>query len=228
MRGAATIPNTAWREAGLGPDGVDPVTTPTGVLAPEGAGASLELRPDAVEAPAAATDSLARSRPAVVEPLAPARYKVQFTASAELHDKLRRLTALMRARVPDGDLAAIIEQAVTEKLERLEAKALRAIEGSTEGSRGCRDGAGHAPRPGGRSPRRLPARRPALPLRRRAWSALLGGASARAPHRHPFGMGGDHSPANLSLLCPKPYTATWPNGTTARPRSAHGRKLLRV
>ena len=53
-----------------------------------------------------------------VEPLAPARYKVQFTASAELHAKLERLQALM----PDGDLAAIIDEAVTEKLERLESK----------------------------------------------------------------------------------------------------------
>jgi hypothetical protein len=62
------------------------------------------------------------SRPAVVEPLSPARYKVQFTASAELRDKLERLSALMRSDVPDGDLAAIIGSAVTEKLERLEAK----------------------------------------------------------------------------------------------------------
>jgi hypothetical protein len=58
----------------------------------------------------------------VVEPLAPARYKVQFTASAELHDKLERLRALMRSSVPDGDLAAIVEQAVTEKLQRLESR----------------------------------------------------------------------------------------------------------
>ena len=60
--------------------------------------------------------------PARVEPLAPTRYKVQFTASAELRDKLTRLQALMRCSVPDGDLAAIIEQAVSEKLERLEAR----------------------------------------------------------------------------------------------------------
>ena len=62
---------------------------------------------------------------ATVEPLAPARYQVKFTASQELHDKLERLQALMRSSVPDGDLGAIIEAAVTEKLERLEAKRLR-------------------------------------------------------------------------------------------------------
>ena len=55
---------------------------------------------------------------AEVEPLSPARFKVQFTASAELRDKLDRLAALM----PGSDLASVIEGAVTEKLERLEAK----------------------------------------------------------------------------------------------------------
>jgi hypothetical protein len=62
------------------------------------------------------------SRRARLEPLAPARYKIQFTADAGLRDKLERLQALMRAAVPDGDLGKIIEEAVTEKLERLEAK----------------------------------------------------------------------------------------------------------
>jgi hypothetical protein len=63
-----------------------------------------------------------RPRPAVVEPLAPSRYKVQFTASAKFRDKLERLQALMRSSIPDGDLAAVIEAAVTEKLDRLEAR----------------------------------------------------------------------------------------------------------
>jgi len=42
----------------------------------------------------------------VVEPLSPARYKVQFTASSELRDKLERLQALLHT-----DLAAVIEVA---------------------------------------------------------------------------------------------------------------------
>jgi hypothetical protein len=53
---------------------------------------------------------------AALTPLSPARYKVQFTATAELRDKLERRQALIH-----GDLAAAIEDAVTEKLERLEA-----------------------------------------------------------------------------------------------------------
>ena len=63
-----------------------------------------------------------RHTPALFQPLAPSRFKVQFTAGAELRDKLERLRALLRSEVPDGDLAAIIEKAVTEKLERLEAR----------------------------------------------------------------------------------------------------------
>ena len=54
--------------------------------------------------------------------LSPARYKIQFTASAEFRDKLERLRALMRSSVPDGDLATILEVAVIEKLERLESR----------------------------------------------------------------------------------------------------------
>jgi hypothetical protein len=78
-----------------------------------------QLGPDRVEK---LTPAPAPAKLAVVEPLAPARYKVAFTASAELHDKLERLRALMRSKVPDGDLASIIEEAVTEKLERIESK----------------------------------------------------------------------------------------------------------
>jgi hypothetical protein len=61
-------------------------------------------------------------RLATVQPLAPTRYRIQFTASAGLHAKLERLQALTRSSVPDGDLATLIEQAVTERLERLEAR----------------------------------------------------------------------------------------------------------
>ncbi|MGD8895343.1 MAG: hypothetical protein PVJ73_04835 [Acidobacteriota bacterium] len=61
-------------------------------------------------------------RPAAVEPLAPSRYKIQFTASAALREKLERLQALMRSSVPDRDLAKIFDLLVTEKLERLEAR----------------------------------------------------------------------------------------------------------
>ncbi len=75
-----------------------------------------ELRPDGVLSQP--TSGPIRQPTKAVEPLAPSRYKIQFTADAELHEKLRRLCALTGS----ADLAAVIDQAVTEKLERLEAR----------------------------------------------------------------------------------------------------------
>jgi hypothetical protein len=188
---------------------VAPQPSPSLPLGPRGVGASessesllgcsapavLQLRPDAVGLFPPA-DPLSR-----VEPLAPARYKVQFTASAGLHDKLERLRALMRSSVPDGDLAAIIEQAVTEKLERLEARRF----GRTKAPRKALSASESA-----HSTRHLPA------AVRRAVHERDGGqcryvdeqgrrCAARDGlefhHRHPFGHGGDRSRENIGLLC---------------------------
>ena len=57
-----------------------------------------------------------------MKPLSPGRIEVKFTASAELRDKLERLQALMGSGAPGPDLAQVIDAAVTEKLERLEAR----------------------------------------------------------------------------------------------------------
>ena len=53
-----------------------------------------------------------RSRP-VVAPLAPQRYKIQFTVGEETHEKLQRAMALMRHRLPNGDLAQLFDRALT-------------------------------------------------------------------------------------------------------------------
>jgi hypothetical protein len=82
---------------------------------------SGRLGPDRVAVPNSSPGQI-KAKPTVVKPIAPARYKIELTASSELHDKLKRLQALMRSSVPDGDLATIIEEAVIEKLERLESE----------------------------------------------------------------------------------------------------------
>jgi hypothetical protein len=82
---------------------------------------ALPARPGSIEALAAA-GSAPSTASGSIQVLAPARYKVQFTASAEFCQKIERLKALMRASIPDGDLAAIIDDAVGEKLARLEAR----------------------------------------------------------------------------------------------------------
>jgi hypothetical protein len=48
-----------------------------------------------------------------VSPLAPERYKVQFTVGRDTYDKLQRAQALLRHVVPNGDPAVIIDRALT-------------------------------------------------------------------------------------------------------------------
>lgn len=60
-----------------------------------------------------------RGRPANIVPLAPERYKVQFTASAETYKKLRLAQDLLRHQIPDGDPAAIFDRALAALLESI-------------------------------------------------------------------------------------------------------------
>ena len=131
-------------------------------------------------------------RPVLFSPLAPDRYKVQFTAGVELRDKLERLRALLRSEVPDGDLAAIIETAVTEKLDRLEARRF----GRTRSPR--KNPARSRPDP---SSRRIPAAVRRAVHRRDGGRCCFVDARGRRGserhrleyhHRHPFGLGGGH------------------------------------
>jgi len=135
----------------------------------------------------------------VVKPLS--RYKVQFTASAELRDKLERLRALMRSSVPDGDLAAIIEDAVTEKLARLESR--RFAKTKSPGKSLCESNTSaksrHIPAAVKRAVRSRDGNRCAFvdPSGRRCTETK----NLEFHHGEPFGRGGDHCPENVSLLC---------------------------
>jgi 5-methylcytosine-specific restriction endonuclease McrA len=71
-------------------------------------------------APPALAPPLAPTRRAIVEMTSPERYRVQFTIAKESHDKLRRVQALLRREIPDGDLAAIYDRALTLLLEKVE------------------------------------------------------------------------------------------------------------
>ena len=139
--------------------------------------------------------------PTAVEPLAPTRFKVQFTVGAELRDKLERLQALMRRSVPDADLAKVIDVAVTRELERLEAK---------------RFGKSKTPRKRLTQTDTRPKSRYIPAAVRRSVEKRDGGRCTyrdkhgrRCSKRHdlefhhirPFGLGGDHSPEGLVLMC---------------------------
>jgi 5-methylcytosine-specific restriction endonuclease McrA len=202
-------------EPGSPPPAARPVrpTAPTTSLRPHPdphVGPSLELRPDAVDE---ARVALSAAPPASVRPLAPGRYRVQFTASAQLRDKLERLQALLRSSAPGADLAAVIEDAVTEKLERLEARRF----GLTKAPR---KSLAQAP---AQARRKSLAQAPTKPVSRHVPTAVRravyerdGGrcrfvdeqgrrCTARHGlefhHRHPVALGGDHSPQGMALAC---------------------------
>jgi hypothetical protein len=61
---------------------------------------------------AAIPSRIAKSKPAATTPLSEGRYKVLFTASQSLHDKLKEARDLCCDDVPSGELAAIVEQAL--------------------------------------------------------------------------------------------------------------------
>jgi hypothetical protein len=62
----------------------------------------------------------------IVQATAPERYRVQFTIGQQTHEKLRRLQALLRREIPDGDPRAIFDRALTLLLEKVEKKKLGA------------------------------------------------------------------------------------------------------
>src|SRR5258706_174093 len=115
---------------------------------------------------------------------------------------LERLKALVGSKVPGGDLAVVIEQAVTEKLERLEARRFaRTRAPRTLG------GHPHDPSP---SSRHIPAAvRRAVYERDGGRCRYLDNSGRRCEardhlefhHRHPFGLGGDHGVENIRLMC---------------------------
>jgi hypothetical protein len=138
-----------------------------------------------------------RAQPAVVAPLAPERYRIQFTASREVHHKLRRAQDLLRHAIPDGDVATIIDRALTLLVEELERRKLaaaarpRAAQSLTSGSR------------------YIPAAVKRLVWARDAGQCTFIGTQGRCTERGflefhhlvPFAAGGETSAGNLALRC---------------------------
>jgi len=141
----------------------------------------------------------AAPRAAVVEPLSPGRYRVQFTVDRGLRDKLERLGRLLG--VTERDLARVIDAAVTEKLQRLESR--RSAEATRP--RQALEAADTRPRN-----RHVPAAvRRAVYRRDGGQCRFVDRRGRRCPardglelhHQRPFAMGGDHAVDNLRLMC---------------------------
>jgi hypothetical protein len=134
---------------------------------------------------------------ATVTPLAPERYKVQFTVSRDTHDKLRRIQDLLRHSIPNGDPTAIFDRALTVLLADLE-KARLGVTARPQPARRAPSGSRHIP----------------AAVRREVWTRDGGqcafvGASGRCTERgflefhhvEPYAVGGQAVVENVELRC---------------------------
>ena len=162
--------------------------------------ASLE---SAAVVPSTTHPAAVTTHPAVVAPLAPGRYKVQFTASGEMHEKFRLAQALLRHQIPDGNPAAIFDRALTVLLEMLTKQKLAATDCA-------RDRAHEQSRPVVPHSRHIPAE-----VKRAVWRRDGGRCAFVSPsgrrcaeqgflefhHVVPFSAGGEASVDNIQLRC---------------------------
>ena len=134
---------------------------------------------------------------ALVQPLAPERFKIQFTIGQETRDKLKEVQDLLRHSIRDGDLAEIFDRALTLLLK--DARKQRFAD--TERPR-----AGHESLP---DSRHVPAA-----IQRFVWNRDGGRCTFIGPngrctetsllqfhHKDPYAMGGPPTAENICLLC---------------------------
>jgi hypothetical protein len=156
-----------------------------------------EERPTApAPAPPPPTPAPPPPRP-VIAPLTPERYRVQFTVSAETHDKLRRVQNLLCREIPSGDPAVIFERALDLLLKDVEKKKLAAA-AKPRPPRGSREGL-----------RDIPAHVMRAVWKRDGGQCAFVGRSGRCTERRflerhhvqPFGHQGPATVENISLRC---------------------------
>jgi hypothetical protein len=166
----------------------DSRTGPLGDVAKDEKDAALTILP---AAPAAAAP-----RPTIVH-TAPERYTLRVTLSASTHEKLRRAQDLLRHTIPNGDLEAVVDRALTLLVEDLERRRFAAV---------C------TPRPPRYAPpgsRHIPAAVRRAVWRRDDGQCAFVGRRGRCTERgflefhhvRPFAAGGASTADNLQLRC---------------------------
>ena len=213
---AAPASATLWATSANG----EPSASTTGATVPpiDGPAASSPLA-----SPGAVEIQVARGPRPVIRASAPERYRVQFTIGQEAHDKLRRVQALLRREIPDGDPGLIFERFLDVLLKKVETEKLgaagrggrhairletdtRSIEPSRSGDAA---GTGTGPGPAHRS-RHIPAKvRNAVWKRDGAQCAFVAPSGNRCTaqtylefhHVRPFARQGPSTVDNISLRC---------------------------
>ena len=148
-----------------------------------------------------------RHRP-LVQPLAPERYRVQFTVGQESYDRLKRLQALLRREIPSGDAGLIFEQALAllaEKVERAKMGIVARPRSRKVGRKVIRPGADKGVRS-----RHIPNEvKRAVWWRDRGQCAFVSPGGHRCTERsylelhhiHPYALDGPATVGNIALRC---------------------------
>lgn len=134
-----------------------------------------------------------------IAPLAPARYKVQFTVGQDTHDRLRRVQTLLRREIPGGDAGAIFDRALVLLAKDLERKKC----GAADRQRPSK----HTPKPGSRDIPTAVMR--AVQERDAGRCAFVAEDGTRCPERefleyhhcHPYALNGPATVDNIELRC---------------------------
>jgi hypothetical protein len=183
------------------PPRIKPVVTPAPAAAefehPGLPGAQPRRAFDGAASQATCSGAGNSGAPTRLEPLSPSRYRVEFTARAELRDKLERARELLSHAVPSGDLGELFERALDALIEKETRKRL---------------GAG---RPRKQRPLNEDSRHIPVEIARAVWERDQGQCSfvdaegrrcserrfLTLEHRHPFALGGPPTLENICLLC---------------------------
>ena len=137
-------------------------------------------------------------RRAVVEPLAPERYRLEFTVGKETRDKLQLVQDLLAREIPNGDLGTIFDRSLTLVLKEAQRKKLAATAKP------------RAPRPTKPRSRHVPAHiRRAVNRRDGGRCAFVAKDRRRCEarryleyhHIRPYAPDGEMSVQNISLRC---------------------------
>jgi len=185
-----------------------PNLAPSGALPPVSAAA--------VDAPPCATPPTSAPapppRPAVVSALSPDRYKLQVTIGGETLQKLRQAQDLLRHALPSGDIAAVVDRALTALVADLTKKKF-ATSARPRPSRGV-----------ARDSRRIAADvRRAVSRRDGGQCAYLSPNGHRCRERtllefhhvRPFAHGGPPTVENIELRCRQHNRYEWEREMTA-------------
>ena len=152
---------------------------------------------DGAPPPAPMLPAASAARP-VVAPLAPERFRVQFTVGKDTHDKLRFAQDMLRREIPDGDPGAIFDRALTLLLEEV-ARAKMAVTATPQPDQVTAPGSRHIPA----------AVKRAVWFRDRGQCAFVAKSGRRCKERsflelhhiQPFALGGGATVGNITLRC---------------------------